>query len=202
MCRNIRTLFNFQPPATDDEIRAASLQFVRKLSGTNKPSRANEQAFSRAVEDVTAAALRADRPWLAAAWRPVAPVRACGRQTGQPLATDQAGLAATEGEAPPEEPPGADGIGLCGIAHCLFLLVWSGTTNRRRGPQQAHPWMRGAELPAQSRMRSAVSTGQPRSSRRAARWMSTSPRSLSTIAWGSGYPAAISCWSRQLRTLR
>lgn len=56
MCRNIRTLANFEPPATDDEIRASALQFVRKLSGTNKPSRANEAAFNRAVEDVTAAA--------------------------------------------------------------------------------------------------------------------------------------------------
>ena len=56
MCRNIRTLFNFEPPATQDEIRAASLQFVRKLSGFNKPSQANEVAFARAVEEVTAAA--------------------------------------------------------------------------------------------------------------------------------------------------
>ncbi len=56
MCRNIKTLFNFEPPATDDEIRAASLQFVRKLSGFNKPSQANEAAFNQAVEDVTAAA--------------------------------------------------------------------------------------------------------------------------------------------------
>ena len=52
MCRNIRTLFNFEPPATEEEIRAASLQFVRKLSGFNKPSKANEAAFNRAVEDV------------------------------------------------------------------------------------------------------------------------------------------------------
>ena len=50
MCRNIRTLFNFEPPATDDEIRASALQFVRKLSGFVKPSRANEAAFSRAVD--------------------------------------------------------------------------------------------------------------------------------------------------------
>ena len=56
MCRNIKTLFNFDPPATDEEIRAASLQFVRKLSGFNKPSKANEAAFARAVEDVTAVA--------------------------------------------------------------------------------------------------------------------------------------------------
>jgi hypothetical protein len=52
MCRNIRTLFNFEPPATDDEIRAAALQFVRKLSGFNRPSAANEAAFARAVDDV------------------------------------------------------------------------------------------------------------------------------------------------------
>jgi hypothetical protein len=58
MCRNIRTLANFAPPATDDEIRASALQFVRKLSGSNRPSRANEQAFNRAVDDVTAAAQR------------------------------------------------------------------------------------------------------------------------------------------------
>jgi hypothetical protein len=56
MCRNIKTLFNFEPPATDEEVRAASLQFVRKLSGFNKPSVANEPAFNRAVDDVTAAA--------------------------------------------------------------------------------------------------------------------------------------------------
>jgi hypothetical protein len=58
MCRNIRTLSNFEPPATDDEIRASALQFVRKLSGSTKPSRVNEEAFNQAVEDVTAAAER------------------------------------------------------------------------------------------------------------------------------------------------
>jgi hypothetical protein len=58
MCRNIKVLANFEPPATDDEVRASSLQFVRKLSGTSKPSKANEEAFNRAVEDVTAAARR------------------------------------------------------------------------------------------------------------------------------------------------
>jgi len=58
MCRNIKTLANFEPPATDDEIRASALQFVRKLSGTTKPSRANEDAFNQAVEDVTAVASR------------------------------------------------------------------------------------------------------------------------------------------------
>lgn len=53
MCRNIKTLANFDPPATDDEIRASALQFVRKLSGSTKPSRANETLFNRAVDDVT-----------------------------------------------------------------------------------------------------------------------------------------------------
>jgi len=58
MCRNIRTLHNFAPPATDEEIRASALQFVRKLSGFTAPSRANEAAFARAVEEVTEAAHR------------------------------------------------------------------------------------------------------------------------------------------------
>jgi len=56
MCRNIRTLFNFQPPASDAEIRDASIQFVRKLSGFTRPSKVNEAAFDRAVDEVTAAA--------------------------------------------------------------------------------------------------------------------------------------------------
>jgi hypothetical protein len=58
MCRNIKTLFNFDPPATDEEIRAASLQFVRKLSGFNAPSKANEQAFSEAIDEVAGVARR------------------------------------------------------------------------------------------------------------------------------------------------
>ena len=58
MCRNIKTLFNFAPPATDEEVRAASLQFVRKLSGFTQPSRANETAFNRAVDEVTVVARR------------------------------------------------------------------------------------------------------------------------------------------------
>ena len=58
MCRNIKTLANFAPPATDDEIRASAIQFVRKLSGSNRPSRANESAFDRAVDEVTEAAQR------------------------------------------------------------------------------------------------------------------------------------------------
>jgi hypothetical protein len=58
MCRNIKTLANFEPPATGDEIRASAVQFVRKLSGTTRPSRANEAAFERAIDEVTAAAER------------------------------------------------------------------------------------------------------------------------------------------------
>jgi hypothetical protein len=58
MCRNIRPLFNFEPPATDDEIRAAALQFVRKISGYNQPSQANAAAFDRAVDEVSASARR------------------------------------------------------------------------------------------------------------------------------------------------
>jgi hypothetical protein len=58
MCRNIRTLFNFDPPVTDEEVRAASLQFVRKISGFNKPSKANEAAFQAAIEEVTSASTR------------------------------------------------------------------------------------------------------------------------------------------------
>ena len=58
MCRNIKTLFNFDPPATDEEIRAASLQFVRKLSGFNAPSKANEAAFDQAIDEVAAVARR------------------------------------------------------------------------------------------------------------------------------------------------
>ena len=56
MCRNIKTLTNFEPPATGDEVRASALQFVRKVSGTTRPSRANEDAFNNAVDDVTASA--------------------------------------------------------------------------------------------------------------------------------------------------
>ena len=58
MCRNIKTLANFEPPATEEEIRASALQFVRKLSGTNKPSKANEAAFNQAIDEVTEAAER------------------------------------------------------------------------------------------------------------------------------------------------
>lgn len=58
MCRNIKTLFNFDPPVTDDEVRAASLQFIRKISGFNKPSKANEASFQTAVDEVAAVAMR------------------------------------------------------------------------------------------------------------------------------------------------
>ncbi|MBA2356513.1 MAG: DUF2277 domain-containing protein [Acidobacteria bacterium] len=67
MCRNIRTLANFEPQATDNEIRASSLQFVRKLSGVNKPSRANEALFNQAVDEVTEAAERLVRGWVTSA---------------------------------------------------------------------------------------------------------------------------------------
>jgi len=58
MCRNIKMLFNFEPPVTGDEVRAASLQFVRKISGFNKPSKANEAAFNQAIEEIAAASQR------------------------------------------------------------------------------------------------------------------------------------------------
>ncbi|MDW5597183.1 DUF2277 domain-containing protein [Conexibacter stalactiti] len=58
MCRNIRTLYNFEPPATEDEVHAAALQYVRKISGFTRPSQANEEAFARAIEAVTAVSLR------------------------------------------------------------------------------------------------------------------------------------------------
>jgi hypothetical protein len=67
MCRNIRTLANFAPPATAAEIRASSLQFVRKLSGANKPSKANEALFGRAVDEVAAAAERLVHGWVTTA---------------------------------------------------------------------------------------------------------------------------------------
>jgi hypothetical protein len=67
MCRNIRTLANYAPPATAAEIRASSLQFVRKLSGANKPSKANEALFHRAVDEVAAAAERLIQGWITSA---------------------------------------------------------------------------------------------------------------------------------------
>ena len=67
MCRNIKTLANFEPPATDDEIRASALQFVRKLSGSSRPSKANEGVFNQAVDEVTEAAQRLIRSLSTAA---------------------------------------------------------------------------------------------------------------------------------------
>ena len=67
MCRNIRTLANFAPPATTGEIRASALQFVRKMSGANKPSRANEELFNHAVDEVAAAAERLIQGWVTSA---------------------------------------------------------------------------------------------------------------------------------------
>ena len=67
MCRNIKTLANFEPPATGEEIRASALQFVRKLSGSTKPSKANEAVFNRAIEEVTDAAERLIRSLIASA---------------------------------------------------------------------------------------------------------------------------------------
>ena len=67
MCRNIRTLANFAPPSTEAEIRASSLQFVRKISGANKPSKANEELFQRTVDEVAAAAERLIRGWVTSA---------------------------------------------------------------------------------------------------------------------------------------
>ena len=70
MCRNIRTLFNFEPPASDDEIRAAALQYVRKVSGTNAPSAANKSAFDKAVDDIADITRRLVRAELHTAARP------------------------------------------------------------------------------------------------------------------------------------
>jgi hypothetical protein len=91
MCRNIKTLANFEPPATDDEIRASALQFVRKLSGMNKPSKANEAVFAQALEEVTDAAQRLVRSLKVSApprnreiEREKARVRGAQRTTAQP----------------------------------------------------------------------------------------------------------------------
>ena len=92
MCRNIKTLFNFEPPATDDEIRAASLQFVRKLSGFNAPSKANEAAFNSAVEEVFVVARRLiDRLETSAAPRTRCWMSACSATCGsvRPAARSQ-----------------------------------------------------------------------------------------------------------------
>ncbi len=83
MCRNIKTLFNFEPPATDDEIRNASLQFVRKLSGFNKPSRANQLAFDRAIEEIAASAGVLVRSLITSADPRDREVEPCGRARSQ-----------------------------------------------------------------------------------------------------------------------
>ena len=87
MCRNIKTLHNFEPPATEDEVRASALQFVRKLSGFTKPSKANEPAFHRAVEQVTQAAreLLDSSRYERAASRPRGGSNESPRQGGGPL---------------------------------------------------------------------------------------------------------------------
>ena len=72
MCRNIRTLFNFEPPATEEEIRASALQFVRKVSGFTRPSKANEAAFHRAVDEVSDTARRLLEDWRRRAPREIA----------------------------------------------------------------------------------------------------------------------------------
>jgi hypothetical protein len=89
MCRNIRTLFNFEPPASEDEIRASALQFVRKLSGFNAPSRANAPAFERAVDEVTEAVRRLRQTRRRATARPrprrPAPGRASAMREARPM---------------------------------------------------------------------------------------------------------------------
>lgn len=87
MCRNIKTLANFAPPATDEEIRASALQFVRKLSGTTKPSKANEIVFERAIDEVAEAATR-----LLAALIINAPPRNREEQAKKPLCARRGGL--------------------------------------------------------------------------------------------------------------
>jgi hypothetical protein len=88
MCRNIKTLANFEPPATEDEVRASALQFVRKLSGTSRPSRANQDAFDLAVDEVTASARR-----LIAALVTSAPPRNRDEETRKAKARAQARFA-------------------------------------------------------------------------------------------------------------
>ncbi|MDQ6827096.1 MAG: DUF2277 domain-containing protein [Candidatus Eremiobacteraeota bacterium] len=97
MCRNIRTLFNFEPPATDDEIRAASTQFVRKLSGITKPSQANEVAFNRAIDETTTVArqlidslVTSSQPRDREEWAARAKARAAERFSGRTPSGQQA----------------------------------------------------------------------------------------------------------------
>jgi len=95
MCRNIKTLFNFEPPATDAEVRAASLQFVRKLSGFNKPSKANRAAFDRAVEEAAAVASR-----LLDALVTAAPPRDCAAEAAKARARAAARFGTADRERP------------------------------------------------------------------------------------------------------
>ena len=106
MCRAIKTLANFEPPATDEEIRASALQFVRKLSGTARPSRANEAVFNQAVEDVTAVAQRLVRSLVTP--RPREPGGGSAQSAGsrsRPLRLT-AGAAVASLETAPAQPPG------------------------------------------------------------------------------------------------
>ena len=96
MCRNIRTLYNFEPPVTEGEIRAASLQFVRKLSGFNKPSKANEAAFAQAIDEVTQSATR-----LLHSLETTAPPRTREEEAARALARNLKRF------GPPKERPGA-----------------------------------------------------------------------------------------------
>ena len=97
MCRNIRTLFNFDPPATEEEIRAASLQFVRKLSGFTKPSRANQAAFDLAITEVSAVARR-----LIDALTTESPARDRAEWAARARARSQARFAAAASPSPAE----------------------------------------------------------------------------------------------------
>ena len=96
MCRNIRTLHNFEPPATAEEIEAAALQYVRKLSGTTRPSRANEDAFNRAVDEVTVAATRLVRSHTTT-------VSPRGRETEARKARERAGSRSSPRVPAPQE---------------------------------------------------------------------------------------------------
>jgi len=98
MCRSIQTLYNLEPPATDDEVRAASLQFVRKLSGYRKPSRANEAAFERAVEDIARAASE-----LLEALETAGPARS--RELARARALRRVSRKGRPGRPPPRPPP-------------------------------------------------------------------------------------------------
>ena len=104
MCRNIRTLFNFEPPATDEEIRAASLQFVRKLSGFTAPSRANANVFDQAIDDVSAVARR-----LIDSLTTTAPPR--DREEAAAQARERARQRFGKAPGPPEPPRRSAGAG-------------------------------------------------------------------------------------------